>query len=44
MPLGVVHAADDAAARRAGERLIAAYTIGVAAPRPHPVIADRLTA
>ncbi|MDK9698113.1 MAG: thymidine phosphorylase [Siculibacillus sp.] len=41
-PLGVVHAADTAAAARAAERLVAAYRIGTEAPAAHPLVADRI--
>ena len=41
-PIGVVHAADEGAARRAAERLIAAYHLGAAAPAPLALVADRI--
>ena len=41
-PLAVVHAADEAAAARAGARLRAAYRLGDAAPVPRPLVADRI--
>ena len=41
-PLAVVHAADEAAATRAADRLRAAYRLGDAAPLPHPLVADRI--
>ncbi len=43
-PLGTVHAADEAAAERAAERIRAAYALGDAAPQPHPLVADRIGA
>ena len=43
-PLGIVHAADEAAATRAAERLIAAYRTGATAPAAHPLVADRIGA
>jgi thymidine phosphorylase len=43
-PLAVVHAADEAAASRAEERIRAAYRLGPAAPQPHPLVAARLGA
>lgn len=43
-PLGVVHAADAAAADRGAERLRAAYRLGATAANPHPPIADRIVA
>lgn len=44
VPLGIVHAADEAAATRAAERLIAAYRTGATAPAAHPLVADRIGA
>ncbi len=41
-PLAVVHAADEAAATRAADRLRAAYRLGDTAPVPHPLVADRI--
>lgn len=41
-PLAVVHAADEAAAARAADRLRAAYRLGDTAPPPHPLVADRI--
>lgn len=41
-PLAVVHAADEAAAARAGARLRAAYRLGDTAPVPRPLVADRI--
>ena len=41
-PLAVVHAADEAAADRAVERIRAAYRLGATTPQPHPLVAARL--
>jgi thymidine phosphorylase len=43
-PLAVVHAADEAAAERAAERIRAAYRLGETAPAAHPLVAARIVA
>ena len=42
LPLGLVHAADEASARRAADRLVAAYRLGETAPAPRPLVAERV--
>ena len=42
LPLATIHARDEAAAEEGQRRLVAAYTIGDAAPPNHPLIADRI--
>jgi thymidine phosphorylase len=43
-PLAVVHAASEAAADRAADRIRAAYALGAGAPVPRPLVADRIGA
>jgi thymidine phosphorylase len=43
-PLAVVHAADEAAAERAAERIRSAYRLGETASEPHPLVAARIVA
>jgi thymidine phosphorylase len=41
-PIGIVHAADEAAAERAAASLRAAYRIGAAPPEPRKAVLERL--
>ena len=42
-PLCALHAADEGAARRAAQRIQAAYTIGTDEVAPLPIMLDRIT-